>query len=329
MHFGTTQNGKKVTAIDIASDALWVRVLTLGAILNDVRLVGVGYPLTLGSSEVAAYEGKLDSFGSFMGPVVNRIKGAAATIDGQTYRFERDPSGDLTLHSGRTGMQAQVWDVEDQTDTVVTLRLSLPDGLGGFPGNRVVRVQYQVAGTTLRLTATATTDAPTLMNPANHSYWVMDDGLGYAGHTLTIHADHYTESDTTLHPTGRVLPVDGSPYDFRGGRVLTGDARQFFDLNMVTTDARTPLRPVARLTGTSGVSMEMATTECGLQVYDCGTINAPEHPIHHGTPIRPHSGVALEAQSWPGATTHEHFPSIVLRPDRTYTQITSWRFARP
>ncbi len=326
--FGKTADGRQVDIVTIGNDQVTAKILTLGAIINDVRLAGVDYSLTLGSPDVAPYEDKFNSFGSFMGPVINRIAGCKATIDGQEFTFEKHHSGDLTQHSGSTGMQKQVWSVTDNGDDFVVLSLALTDGLGGFPGNRVVTARYDILGNALRLTATATTDAPTLMNPANHSYWNMDGTPGFAGHTLTVHADRFTEPNEALMPTGRLADVAGSPYDFREGKVLAGDNSQFFDLNLVVSDARTQLRPVAKLVGTSGVAMEMSTTECGLQVYDCGTISRPDFPTNHGRGYTFYEGVALEAQSWPGATMHSHFPSIELRPGADYKQVTQWAFSR-
>ncbi|MGV6839281.1 MAG: aldose epimerase family protein [Planktomarina sp.] len=326
--FGHIETGAEVHRITIGTSDLTVKVLTLGAILNDVRLKGVDWPLTLGATAVDGYRGPLRSFGSFMGPVINRIKGCTAQIDGQDFTFEKHHSGNHTQHSGSTGFQNQVWELAEHGDTYAVLTLQVPDMMGGFPGNRTTKVRYDVEGASLHLTATATTDAVTLMNPANHSYWALDPDIGFAGHKLTVWADTYSEPGDSLMPTGQILPVDGSPYDFRQGQVLAGGSDQFFDLNLCSAKERQPLRKVARLKGTSGVFMDMATTECGLQVYDCGTINAPGFPTHHGAAYGPYAGVALEAQSWPGATTHEHFPSILLNPEDTYTQVTQWSFGR-
>ncbi|MGB1234663.1 MAG: galactose mutarotase [Planktomarina sp.] len=325
--FGTTKDGEQVDVITIASDDLSVKILTLGAIIHDVRLGGVDHPLTLGALDVAAYQGPLSSFGSLIGPVVNRIKDCTADIKGQTYTFEKHHSGNLTQHSGSTGTHKQIWNIKDRGADHVTLTLKLPDGLGGFPGNRFVTAAYVVDGAALRLTVTATTDAATLMNFANHSYWSLDPTLGFAGQTLTVHADQYTETDDSIIPTGRVLDVSGTQYDLRDGVTLTGDATQFFDWNLCTADARGPLRPVAELRGTGGVSMVMSSTEAGLQVYDCGTINAPDFATHHGQPYLNYSGLALEAQSWPGAERHDTFPTIELSADQAYEQVTQWAFS--
>jgi aldose 1-epimerase len=128
-------------------------------------------------------------------------------------------------------------------------------------------------------------------------------------------------------PTGRILPVAGSKYDFRSGLIMAGDTSQFFDFNLCMSDHKRPLSPVATLTGKQGVHMKMATTECGLQVYDGGTIHAPGYGTHHGAHYGAYAALALEAQSWPGSLAHAHFPDIILRPSNQYEQITSWTFS--
>jgi aldose 1-epimerase len=325
--FGSTQDGCDVAQITISSDELTVNILTLGSVINDVRLTGVAWPLTLGSSEVAAYEGKMSSFGSLMGPVINRIKGCSADIDGQIFTFEKHHSGDLTQHSGSSGMHNQIWNIADHGPGFVVLKLALADGLGGFPGNREIELRYTVHQATLSMAVQATTDAPTPFNPANHSYWSLDPTVGFSGQTFQLQADHYSEPDEDLMPTGQILPVAGSQYDFRSGIKMAGDASQFFDLNLCISDSKRSLRPVATLTGTQGVRMEVATTECGLQVYDGGTIHAPDYGTHHGAPYGAYAALALEAQSWPGSLAHAHFPNIILRPTKQYEQITSWTFS--
>ena len=325
--FGTTEDSRDIAQIAIGSDLLAVKILTFGGVLNDVRLAGIAWPLTLGSSEVAAYEGRMSSFGSLMGPVINRIKGCSAKIDGQVFTFEKHHSGDLTQHSGNTGMHRKVWSIADHGPDFVVLKLALADGLGGFPGNREIELRYTVHQASISMTVQAITDAPTPFNPANHSYWSLDPTVGFSGQTFQVHSDHYSEPDENLMPTGQILPVAGSQYDFRSGSIMAGDNSQFYDFNFCMADQKRPLTIVATLTGTEGVRMEMATTECGLQLYDGGTIHAPGHGTHHGASYDPYAAPALEAQSWHGSLDHAHFPDIILRPGARYVQITSWTFS--
>ncbi|MEM9350253.1 MAG: aldose epimerase family protein [Pseudomonadota bacterium] len=325
-HFGRTKAGDDVHAIDISSSDLAVRILTYGAILNDVRLTGVDYPLTLGSPDIAAYQGPLSSFGALMGPVVNRMRDAKAMIGGSEYTFEKNQDGKHTRHSGRDASHKKVWEVTEQSDTSVTLKLSMPDGEAGFPGNRWVRAIYTVSGASLTMEVTAESDATTLFSYANHSYWALDPTPGYAGHVLTIPAGRYTEPDEELMPTGRVLHVEGSPYDARRGLTLAGNESQFFDLNYCFVEGDRTLTEVARLRGKSGVEMVMESTAPGLQAFDCATIEAPDFATNHNRPYGRYAGFALEAQRWPGATSHANFPKIEYGPGERFHQITRWSF---
>lgn len=315
--FGVTTAGAAVEAIRLRAGALSVRILTLGAILQEVRLEGVAHSLTLGSDRLEDYEGVMGYFGAIVGPVANRIGGARAVIAGREFRFaENEPM--RTLHSGPEGTHAQVWQVEETKDAAVTLALAMPDGQGGFPGNRRVVARYEVMPpSTLRLTITARTDAETLMNPAQHSYWNLDGSAHWRGHRLRIAAGHVLPVDAGLLPRGSVVPVGGSPMDFRREKTLREGAPAL-DTNFCLSDGPVALREVAWLTGASGVSMALATTAPGLQVYDGRAAIRPGHG--------PYEGIAMEPQHWPDAPNHPRFPSIALTAGETFSQTTEWRF---
>lgn len=326
--FGTTQAGEAVDRITLRSNQLTVQILTWGAVLQDVRLDGAAQPLTLGSPDMAAYEGRMKSFGAVMGPVVNRIRDARAPIAGVMHQFEANMDGQHTKHGGSHGTQTRVWDVIAGDDDHVTLESVLQDGLSGFPGDRVIHATYRVDGPLLTLDLHGTTTKPTLMNLANHSYWNLDGTSSVAGHRLEIDAEEITDSDDTLMVTGTTLPVAGTRFDFReiGLFAPRPDAR--FDLNYCLSDRRRPLTFACALTGLSGVHMEMSTTEPGLQVFDQGSFTTDPFPSHSGAPYPRYTGIALEAQGWPDAANHPNFPSIEVTPDSPYHQITTWRFSR-
>jgi aldose 1-epimerase len=313
--FGVTAAGRDVDRITIGSGDLQVAVLTYGAVLQSVRLAGVAHDLTLGSARLADYEGAMCYHGALVGPVANRLSRARAMIAGVAHELVPN-EGENLLHSGPKGIHARVWEVIDAQPDEVTLGLRL---LGdGFPGRRQVWAQFSVVGTVLRLDLTASTDAPTLMNVAQHSYWNLDGGATWAGHRLQIDADHYLPTDAALLPTGEVRDVADTPFDFRASRTITpGDP--VMDTNFCVSDARVPLREVLWLQGGT-TRMAFATTEPGVQVYD------GRQGIRPGR--GPHEGLAIEAQGWPDAPNHPGFPSVELHPDQTYHQITEWRFSR-
>lgn len=319
--FGTTQSGETVHALELGTGALHARVLTYGACLNDLRLAGVDHPLTIGFDHLAPYEGALYHAGTIMGPVANRIAGAEATIDGVRHRFDRNFQGAHTLHGGSAAFHAQVWTVLDHGPDHVHLGLNVPDGAGGFPGNRQITARFEAQDAALTLTLTAQSDAPTLMNLANHSYWNLGPHPTTRGHRLMVQADQYLPSDaTTVMPTGEIVDVTGTRFDFRQGRVVTDGDEGLWDTCLCLSDGRGPLRDVARLEGPTGLAMSLATTEPGLQVFD-------GHILGKGPGLAPYAALALEAQFWPNAPHHPAFPDITLRPGDPWQQVTRWSFS--
>lgn len=320
--FGTLPDGRNVHALMLAAGDLTVRLLTLGATLHDVRLAGIDRNLTLAGDDPADYAGPLLYFGALVGPVANRITGASAEIAGQRHHFEANQTGNITLHSASQGTHARIWEVADHGPAHATLTLTLPDGEGGFPGNRRITARFTVtAPATLRMEVTGDTDAPTWMNFANHAYWNLDGTATWAGHTLRIAADRFTIVDDKLLPTGEARDVSGTGFDLRAGRVMVPGQGPDIDHNFCLSDARTALRDVLWLTGTSGVAMTLATTEPGVQVYDAARTARPGQALHEG--------FAIEAQGWPDAPNQPDFPSIALLPGFPVTQITEWRLTAP
>lgn len=318
--FGTGKAGEAVKAITLAAGDLTVRILTWGAVLQSVRLAGVAHDLTLGSDRLEDYLGDLMYHGALVGPVVNRISGGAATIAGTTRRFEVNYLGRHCLHSGSTGTHWQNWRILSAGPSACVLGLDLPDGLGGFPGNRTIRASFALtAPASLTMTVSAATDAETIVNFANHSYWNLDGSPTWAGHSLAIAAEEWLPNDTDFRPTGEIRPVAGSPMDFRAARTIEPGAPAL-DTCFVLARAQMPQRDVLWLRGATGLSMTVATTEPGIQVYD------QRGPARPGREV--YEGLAIEAQGWPDAPSHPHFPSITLAPGQSLTQITQWRFGR-
>ena len=327
--FGTLLDGRPVHRFDLSNGGpLAVSVLDWGACLMDVCLDGRAYSLALGTNDVAAYEGPLASAGGLVGPVVNRISGARAALDGVTYRFDAKDEGaepPRTLHSGRAGTHRRLWQVADHGQSHVVLTHDMPDGEGGFPGNRRATARYAVTENALTLTVETVTDAPTWINFASHSYWNLDGSDAVDGHVLESPAPRYLPAGEDGLVTGAVEPVAGTRFDFRTGRTLAAGPPHL-DHNLCLSDARGPLRPIATLTGQTGVRMTMESTEPGLQVYDGWKLKDVGYRDHQDRPLAPRRAVALEAQMWPDAPNRPAFPVIRVDPGETCTQVTRWTF---
>jgi len=325
-HFGRRTDGRPVHAVTLRDGILTATVLTHGAILQSLCLAGAAHSLTLGSPDLAAYEGDMAYFGAIIAPVANRIGGATAAINGQAHHFAAN-EGANTLHSGPTGAQHALWHLADHGPAHATLTLTLPHGTGGFPGTRQITATYRLSGDTLTLDIAASTDAPTLMNIAHHGYWNLDGSPTWAGHTLQIRADHILPTDPANLPTGTIQPLAGHPHDFRQPRCIMPAALPPLDHNFCLAPARRALTPALRLTGRSGITLDLATTEPGLQIFDAAPINTGALATLHNRPYTAHCALAIEPQAWPDAPHNPRFPNIALYPDDPYAQTSTFRFS--
>lgn len=288
--------------IRLARGAIEVEIWTLGARLNGIWFDDIGN-LTDGSETPDEARGSKKYNGAVVGPVANRIAGAQAEIGGRSCTFEANERDRTTLHGGDTGVHAREWAIEALDQTFVSMRLALPDGDGGFPGNRVLTCNYELVDDGLRVQFTAETDALTWINLALHPYWTL--GLkGRAGQRLSVTADSYLPVDAYQIPTGEVADVSGTIFDLRTLAVPSFDIDHNFCLN--AGDG-----PAVIMESDAGIRMSVTTDAPGLQVFTGKDI-----------------GIAIEPQHWPDAMHHAQFPSIELRPGETFQQNSTYRFSR-
>lgn len=318
--FGQTSDGREVHALTLKNGPLTARILTWGAVLQGLWLQGVGHSLTLGSERIADYEGAMRYHGSLIAPMVNRIRGGETRVAGRTIRTEINFRDRHTLHSGQAGTHLKLWDVAAADAHAVTLALTLPDGEGGFPGNRRVTARFSLPGPDrLRLEVTAVTDQPTLFNAANHSYWNLDGTDSWAGHRLRVAADRCLPTDDDFCATGEIIDVGGTDFDFRAGRRIA-PGQPDIDYCLALARERRPLTEVLWLTGQSGLTLAVATTEPGMQIFDGRDAVRPGRAGYEG--------FAIEAQGWPDAANHPGFVPTELWPGQPVTQVTEWRLSR-
>ncbi|MGL4238373.1 aldose epimerase family protein [Tabrizicola sp.] len=304
-------------------------VLTWGAVIRDLRiprpegLQGV----VLGFRDFADYPANSPYFGAVVGRYANRIANGRYVYNGQTHQLDRN-EGTATLHGGRLGLSQRVWSIAEQTAESVLLHIVSPDGDQGFPGTLQVWCRYTLQpGPVLTVDFSATTDQPAPVNLSQHSYFALDDLVDLSAHDLQVFAESYTPVDDRLIPTGEVRPVRGTPYDFRTARPL--DPAAALDINYVLSAKADAggLRPAARLQSRqSGLTLDVATTKPGLQVYNGHLLNDPG-PGLHGKRYGPVSGLCLETQHFPDSPNQPGFPDTILLPDQTYQHRTVFAFS--
>ncbi len=331
--FGTLEDGTEIEEVTIADGDLSLRIITYGAIIRDVRLAGIDHPLVLGFDSLDDYVRHSPHCGAVAGRSANRIGGGRLTIDGIPYQLTRNEGGLNHLHGGNNGFGKRPWRLVEHTPASVTLALSAKDGEDGYPGNVETRLRYIVeAPGTLRMEAEAVTDAPTVVNLAQHTYFNLDNSPDILDHEAQIFADAYTPTDAGKIPTGEIRPVDGSDYDFREMRAIrrmSDGKRVEYDLNFVVgmEKAKAP-RPAARLESKkSGVRLDVSSTEPGVQFYDGCMMNVTV-PGLGGKTYPLNGGCCFEPGFFPDAPNHPNFASSVLRPGDTYRQTTLFAFSR-
>jgi len=330
--FGHLPDGGTVEEVTIAAGDLTVKVLTLGAIIRDVRLAGVAHPLVLGFDDIDGYLRHSPYFGAVVGRCANRIGGARFTLDGVEHRLAAN-EGANQLHGGPDGFGHRNWRIVAHDDASVTLALTSADGDQGYPGTVEATCRYVAeAPATLRFEAEATCDAPTIVNLAQHSYFNLDGSADILDHAVRIDAGAYTPTGPGHVPTGEVRPVDGTPYDRRLPAPIRReeDGKRFaYDINYAVAASRAaePRHQVRLESPASGIALDVWSTEPGVQFYDGDYIDVPV-PGLDGRRYGRNAGCCFEPQVYPDAPNHPGFPSAVLRPGEVYRQVTRFAFSR-
>jgi aldose 1-epimerase len=277
-------------------------------------------------------------FGATIGRYGNRIAKGRFMLAGKEYQLFRN-NGPNTLHGGKKGFQAVVWDAKQTSGQVLELSYLSKHMEEGFPGNLNVRIVYTLTDDNeLRIDYIATTDRKTVVNLTNHAFFNLNgEGSGtILNHELTINADRYTPVDSTLIPLGHQESVAGTPFDFRkpmkiGARIEKSDIQlkygKGYDHNFVLNNQKKRLELAGSLLADqTGIYMEVYTMEPGLQFYS-GNFMAGKNVFKSGAKDDFRTALALETQHFPDSPNQPDFPSTELNPGDTYRTTSAYRFS--
>ena len=350
-----------------------VSILDYGGIIQSLYVPdrrGHEDNVTLGFANIdgytnAAYLKSNPYFGAIIGRYGNRIAGGKFSIDGTPYSVDINNNAN-TLHGGFTGYDKEMWDATEipPNNGTVGLRLTSFPGFPanspgragegctpslsqpgipntcttGYPGNLTISVTITLNNQNqLRFHYVATTDAPTVVNLTNHSYWNLSgEGSGTIyDHQLRINANNYTPVDSGLIPTGQIAPVAGTPFDFTrfhaiGERIRGNDQQLVFgrgyDHNFVLNNPHPGNLAAQLFDPASGRLLTILTDQPGLQFYSGNFLDG----TLYGTSSRQYrqgDGLALETQHFPDSPNHANFPSTELDPGQTYDSTTVYEFS--
>jgi len=342
--FGRLPDGGEVEVLALAN----ARGLTLRAITYGATIVSLHAPdragrlddVVLGHDALEGYLRSPAYLGALIGRYANRIARACFVLDGRTHRLAaNDPPHHI--HGGLRGFDKVRWTVEEVAgagEGGLVFRYTSAAGEEGYPGRLEVAVAYTLTdGDELRIEYSAEASEATPVNLTQHAYFnLAGGGRGdVLGHELTIEADSFTPVDPEMIPTGEIVPVAGTPFDFRepaaiGSRIHQADTQLLhgrgYDHNYVLRGGGGGLVPAARLFDPgSGRRLDVHTTEPGMQFYSGnrldGTIRGKG-----GQAYGPRAGLSLETQAFPDSPNQPAFPSAIVRPGRPYRSTTVFAF---
>lgn len=328
----------KEECVRLNAEGIQVTAIPYGAAVQSILLTlpsGEKLDVVLGFDTLEEYKNSSLFFGATIGRIANRIGGAAFRLNGKEYPVAKN-DGENHLHGGLAGFDKKNWEITGRTDCSAVFSLTSPDGEEGYPGNLKVSVSFSVDDTrALRIVYEAVPDADTVINLTNHSYFNLNghDSGNAMNHLLQLNADRTTENGPGCLPTGRILPVDGTPFDFREKKALapglaSGDPGietcLGYDHNFVLNGSG--LRKIGTLTGDrTGVSMDVFTDQPGVQLYS-GNFITPTNG-KDGAKYDYRHAVCLETQHFPDAIHHPEFPSVILKKDERFRSETVYRFS--
>lgn len=328
----TNEKGMEVCITNFGGRIVSVMVPDQEGVLQDV---------VLGFDKVSDYfpENNQTDFGAAIGRYANRIAGGKLTLDGTEYQLSQNNNGHC-LHGGATGWQYQVYDVVESDASHLKLKIVSPDGDNGFPGTVTAFVTYTLTPKNqIDIRYEATTDAPTVINMTNHSYFNLSGDPGnheIIQDVLCVNADSYTPVDSTLIPTGEIKPVVRTPFDLTTPTLVATfieakyDQVQYaggYDHNFVLNTKGDDSKLAALLySPASGITMMVYTDEPGIQVYSGNFLDGSIQG-KKGIAYPRRSAICLETQHYPDSPNKSDWPSTVLRPGETYSSHTVLSFS--
>ena len=331
-------DGEPVRLFTLENDnGLMMRVTNYGATITELHVPdrnGHFADVVLGYDEISGYAGSSPYFGCIAGRNANRIDQGMFELDGKSYQLAKN-DGPHHLHGGVKGFDKHVWNARVFSvpdGRAIRFGRVSPAGEEHYPGELRVSVTYTLTNSDeLRVEMEATTDAPTLCDLAQHTYWNLagHDSGTVNDHLLTIEADAYTPVDATLIPTGELRPVRGTPFDFREPKPIGRDLMRVpggYDHNLVVRGTPGAMRPVATLRDpSSGRVMELFADQPGVQFYGGNFLDGTLRG-KGGVMYERYGGLCLETQFFPNAINEPSWRAPVLRPGGLYRHTMVHRF---
>ena len=342
MTFGQTKDGRQAHLVTLTNkNGMSASITDFGATL--VKLFapdknGKLADVVWGFDDVSGYENTTYYMGATIGRHAGQVEEGTFSLNGKTYNLVINDHNH-TMHGGPDGFHSRLFDIAELSESAAVFKYLSPDGEANFPGNLHVTVTYRLTDENeLHIDFDAHSDADTVLSMTNHSYFNFD-GVGsesILNHQLKIYGSQYTEVDEKGLPTGKICPVDGTPYDFMafhtiGERINDPSAMELkycsgYDHNWIIDGDGSGLTLNCEVINSDGTRhLQLFSNQPGLQMYSGNYLNGTEKG-KDGTAYQSQSALCLEPQVFPNGLNHSHFPSPVLTKGQEYCYRSVYKF---
>jgi aldose 1-epimerase len=333
----TDKINDRICLYTLENENIQLGILNIGATIRFLNIKdknGEFRNVILGYEGDETYLDNRSFFGTVVGRNANRIKDGTFTINGKRYQMDRNENGN-NLHSGYSFFCNREYMLTDSSDDSLTLTLFSNNLDQGFPGNMTFSVRYALKDDNVYITYSAVSDEDTVFNPTNHSYF----NLGYEDtvydHTLKLCSSNVVAVDKALIPTGDLIDVTGTSFDFRDTRCL-GDVlsplkddllqTRGIDHNFIFDSHSTDEPSVVLMCPTSGISMKVFTDLPSVQIYTANYLDGVKG--NNDSIYNMHSGICVETGFVPDSINSDKFKRPLLKKDEVISYTVRFDFSR-
>lgn len=334
-HFDKLADGREITEFILDNGVIEAHILNYGCIIQSLFVSdkdGNKKDVVLGYDNAQGYENNGGYLGAFIGRVGNRIKDSKFSLNGVTYKlFAND--GKNSLHGGKCGFDRKLFSAEIVGESLV-LKATSQDGEEGYPGNMDITVTYSLKGGAINLDYQVVCDKDTPVSLTNHSYFNLSGEDTILNHMLQINADNIVPVDKNLIPTGELMLVEDTPFDFRKptkvGEYIDYPHKQIkhgggYDHNYVLKNYGICEKVATLYAPESGIQMDVLTDNLGMQFYSGNFLS---NEIGKGGRVHyKRSALCLETQGFPNAVNQPSFPSAILKVGEVFKRRTTYSFS--
>jgi len=343
-YFGSLPNGNKIYKYKLTNGYMAVEIISYGGIITNINVPnskGKDTDIVLGFNTLDQYIDEHPYFGAIIGRYGNRIANGKFSLNGIDYQLAIN-NGKNSLHGGLIGFDKVSWSVKElnnDEDPGIKLTYFSKDMEEGYPGNLQIDVTYILTKENeLKIFYEAITDASTIINLTNHSYFNLggESSGDILDHFVSINANSYLPVDENLIPTGEIRNVKNTPFNFiemkkigleieiQNNQLIYGKG---YDHCWVLNDYGEGIRKIAEANNlATGINMEVYSDQPGVQFYTGnfldGSLKSKELKKYEKR-----SGFCLETQHFPDSPNQPSFPKVILDPDKKYETQTWYKFS--